>query len=315
MPASLRRFGAAAAVAACALAGPSAVTRGQGAPPPCPPGTILATVDAAATDTDAVPALPGLVATHGAQFDATIGYPSGVAASPNEDVTISPPPGIDATTVPGDGSRDTASVTFVAPPAPGTLTFTVTWTQLQGGGSAQDCTGSADVPVAIGPAVPNRISRVSGAIGRWPGRPGPRQNVLSLGWVLEVDARRGDATPVTVSVRAVDGRRLPGPATPAVTAAWNPFDLREEPLVAHSNRIRLRSATTGLDRAATHIEDVVSASVLVRPARPGGRAHRGITVAITQGARVLARYRLVTTCRQRPHRGLTCRPMPGQDGS
>jgi hypothetical protein len=315
MPAWLRSFGAAAAVAACSLAGPAAVTHGQGTPPPCPAGTTLANVDASATDTDVIPTPTGITATHHSQFDATLGYPYGAAVSPNEDVTITPSPGLDATTVPGDGSRDTASVTFVAPAGPGTLAFTVTWTQLESHGSKQDCTGSAEIPVAVAPAVANRAGHVFGAIQHWPGHPGARQNVLSLGWVVEVDAKRGDATPVTVSVRAVNGRRLPSLATPAVTSTWNPFDLHVKPLVAHSNLIRLRSATTGFDSSATHIEDVVNASVFVYPSRRGARTRRGIAVDIAQGSTILASYRLVTTCRRRPHRGLTCRPMPGQDGS
>ena len=212
--------------------------------------------------------------------------------------------------MPGDGSRDTASITFTAPASPGTLPFTITWTQLEGYGSTQDCTGSTEIPVAVGPAVANRTSRVFGAIQHWPGHPGARQNVLSLGWVVEVDARRGDATPVTVSVRAVNGRRLPDAATSAVTSTWNPFTLHDKPLTTRSKLIRVRSATTGLDSSATHIEDVVNASIFVYPARQGGRTRRGIAVDITQGSTVLAAYRLVTTCRLRPHRGLTCRRCP-----
>jgi hypothetical protein len=311
MPAWPRRFGAAAAVAASALAGPSAVTHGQGTPPPCPAGTTLASVDASATDTDVIPTPTGITATHHSQFDATLGYPYGAAVSPQQDVTITPPAGLAATTVPGDGSPDTASVSFVAPASPGTLAFTVTWTQLENYGSTHDCTGSAEIPVAVGPAVANRSGHVFGAIQHWPGHPGARQNVLSLGWVVAVDAKRGDATPVTVSVRAVNGRRLPDAATPAVTSTWNPFNLDTQPLTAHSKLIRVRSATTGLDSSATQIEDVVNASVFVYPAQRGGTTHRGIAVDITQGSTVLAGYRLVTTCRRRPHRGLTCRPMPG----
>jgi hypothetical protein len=302
-------------VAACALAGPSALTHGQAPPPPCPPGTTLAGVDASATDTDVIPTPSGITATHHSQLDVTLGYPAGAAASPNEQVTITPPPGLAATTVPGDGSRDSAARSYVAPRDPSTPTFTVTWTQLEGYGSTRDCTGTAAVPVAVAPAVANRAGHVFAAIQRWPGHPGGRQNVLSLGWVVQVVAKSGDATPVTVSVQAVNGRRLPAAATPAVTSTWNPFDLRTDPVVAHSKLVRVRSATTGLDSSATHIEDVVNASVLVSPARKGGTTHRGIAVAITQGSTVLAGYRLVTTCRRRSHRGLTCRPMPGQDGS
>jgi len=287
-----------------------AVGRGQSAPPPCPPGTTLATIDMSrtgASDTDVLPIPSDLTATHHATFGAAVDF-SGPPASVNNEVTITPPPGVDASTVPGDGSPDLAEVDFVAPPAPTTLTFTVSWTQAENYPSKQDCTASSQVPVNVVADVPNAISHVFGALQHWPGHRGSPQNVLSVGWTLVVDAHHGDAEPVTVAARAVNGRRLPDATTPAVTSTFNPFGLHIQPLTARSNLIRLRSATTGFDHTATHIVDILNASVLVYPPRRGATVHRGLAVDVTQGSDVLARYRLVTTCRLRRH--LTCKPMP-----
>jgi hypothetical protein len=287
-----------------------AVARGQSAQPPCPPGTTLATVDMSrtgATDTDVLPTPSDLTATHHATFDAFVDF-TGPPASVNNQVTITPPPGLEATTVPGDGSPDLAEVEFVAPATPATLTFTVSWTQAENYPSTQDCTSSLEVSVTTVADTPTKMSHAFGALQHWAGHRGSPQNVLSVAWTLVVDAKHGDAEPVTVSARAVNGRVLPDATTRAVTSTFNPFHLHLQPLTAQSNLIRLRSATTGFDHTATHIVDIVNASVLVYPPRRGATVHRGIAVDVTQGSDVLARYRLLTTCRLRRH--LACKPMP-----
>ena len=93
-----------------------------------------------------------------------------------------------------------------------------------------------------------------------------------------------------------------------MTSTWSPFHLHRFPLTAHSSLVRLRSATAGPDATGGHLVDIVNASFLVYPPRRGATVHRGIAVDVTQGAKVLARYRLITTCRVRRH--LTCKPMP-----
>jgi hypothetical protein len=299
-----RRF---AIVAGLVLAAQPALTHGQSTPPPCPPGTTLAKVDAYATDADVLPTPSDLTATHHAFFDAMVDF-AGPPASENNQVTITPPPDLQAATVPGDGSPDVARVAFVAPPTPGTVTFTVSWTQSQGYPSNQDCMGSAGVPVNVVPDVPNRLSHVFGALQHWAGHRGSPVNVLSVGWTLAVDRYHGNGEPVTVTARAVNGRRLPDASTPAVTSSWSPFNLHRQPLTAHSNLVRLRSATTGADATGDRLVDIINASVLVYPPRRGATVRRGIAVDITQGATVLASYRLITSCRVRRH--LTCKPMP-----
>ena len=299
MRASPRRVGI---VVGLVIALQPAIGRGQSAPGPCPPGTTLATVDMSrtgASDTDVLPIPPDLTATHHATFDAFVDF-TGSPASVNNQVTITPPPGLEATTVPGDGSPDLAEVEFVAPATPATLTFTVTWTQAENYPSTQDCTSSSQVSVTTVADTPTQISHAFGALRHWPGHRGSPQNVLSVGWTLVVDAKHGDAEPVTVSARA-------GDAAP-VRSTFSPFHLHIQPLTVHSNLIRVRSATTGFDNTATHIVDVVNASVLVYPPRRRAIVHRRLAVDITQGADVLARYRLVTTCHVRRH--LTCRPIP-----
>jgi hypothetical protein len=299
MRASLRRVGI---VVWLVMALQTAIGHGQSEPPPCPPGTTLATVDMSRTgtiDMDVLPIPPDLTATHHARFDALVDF-TGPPASANNQVTITPPPGLDATTVPGDGSPDLAEVEFVAPPTPTTLTFTVGWTQAENYPSKQDCTSSSEVPVTTVAATPTQISHVFGALQHWAGHRGSPQNVLSVGWTLRVDRYHGDGTPVTVSAQS-------GNAAP-VTSTFSPFHLHTQPLTAHSNLIRLRSATSGPDARGTHLVDIVNASVLAYPPRRGATVHRRLAVDITQGANVLARYRFVTTCRVRRH--LTCRPIP-----
>src|SRR5262249_17376376 len=144
------------------------------------------------------------------------------------------------------GDRSEAGLRFVAPAA-GALAFTATWTQLDNYTSNRDCTASAQIPIAVGVAKPIRTSHIFGAMQHWVGHPGTPINVLSLGWQLAVDAETGDATPVTVSVRAVAGNRLPTASTPAVTSTWNPLRLLVKPTTAHSTLVRIRSATLGLD--------------------------------------------------------------------
>src|SRR5262245_55448982 len=236
MRASLRRVGI---VVGLVIALQPAIGHGQSAPPPCPPGTTLATVDMSrtgASDTDVLPIPPDLTATHDATFDAFVDF-TGPPASVNNQVTITPPPGLDVTTVPGDGSPELAEVEFVAPPTPTTLTFTVSWTQAENYPSKQDCTASSDVRIDVVADVPNAISHVFGALQHWAGHRGSPHNVLSVGWTLVVDAHHGDAEPVTVSARAVNGRGLPGATTPPVTSTFNPFHLHVQPLTAHSNLV------------------------------------------------------------------------------
>jgi hypothetical protein len=182
--------------------------------------------------------------------------------------------------------------------------------QLDNYTSNQDCTASAQVPVPIGPAAPSKHSHVFGALQHWPGHRGTPLNVLSVGWSLASDFDTGDATPVTISVRAVNGRKLPTAATPAVTSTWDPQTLLAIPTTAHSKLIRLRSATLGLDDTATNKLDLINASVYVYPPHGVGTVRRGIAVDITEGARTLASYRLITKCTKRRHRPLRCSPRP-----
>ncbi|HEY7619289.1 MAG TPA: hypothetical protein VH834_05915 [Solirubrobacteraceae bacterium] len=305
---SSRGAALAVCIAACLAAAP-AVSPGQAPPPPCPPGTRLATVNAGPTDFDA-PQGTTVVATHPTELDAQLDYySSGAAISPNETLTLTPPPGLAVKPVANDGDPSEAGLAFTAPATPGELDFTATWIQLDSYDTRHDCTASAQVPVAVGPSVPLKAGHVFGGIQHWAGRPGAL-NVLTVGWQIAANAQRGDATPVTVSVRAVSGRRLPTASTPAVTSTWDPFQLRYKALVARSALVRLRSATLGLDHTATNKIDVVNASVYVYPPHGAGTTRRGIAVDITQGPRTLVHYRLVTTCTRRHHQ-LTCRPSPG----
>jgi hypothetical protein len=303
----LRRSGLVATLIAVAIVAASGVSRAQSAPP-CAAGTTLATVDAGGTDLDVVNTT-GVTATHATELGAQLNYSDGAAISPDEQLTLTPPPGLAVTPVPNDGDPSEAGLKFTASSA-GTLVFTATWTQLDNYTSQHDCTASAQVPVAVQAELPNRISHVFGAMQHWPGHKGTPLNVLSLGWTLAADAKRGDATPVTISVRAVDGRKLPTAATPAVTSAWDPQTLLARPVTAHSKLIRLRSATLGLDETATNKIDVINASVYVYPPHGTGSVRRGIAVDITEGARTLAGYRLVTKCTKRRHRPLRCSPRP-----
>jgi hypothetical protein len=228
---------------------------GQSPPPPCPPGTVLATVSSGTGDDDATQNTTA-VATHHLELDAQLQYDNGAAISSNERLAITPPPGLATTPVPNDGDPSEAGVRFVAPAA-GTLAFTATWTQLDNYTSNRDCTASAQVPVEVAPAKAIRTSHIFGAMQHWVGHPGTPINVLSLGWELAVDAKTGNATPVTVSVRAVAGNRLPTASTPAVTSTWNPLRLLARPLTAHSTLVRIRSATLGLDDTATNKVDLI----------------------------------------------------------
>jgi hypothetical protein len=306
MPARPLQLALVMTAAALAAAGTGS---GQSPPPPCPPGTVLATVGSGTSDDDATQATTA-VATHHLELGAQLHYDNGAAISSNESLTITPPPGLATTPVPNDGDPSEAGVRFVAPAA-GTLAFTATWTQLDNYTSNRDCTASAQVPVDVAPAKAIRTSHIFGAMQHWAGHPGTPINVLSLGWELAVDAEAGDATPVTVSVRAVAGNRLPTASTPAVTSTWNPLRLLVQPTTARSALVRLRSATLGLDDTATNKVDLINASVYVYPPHGRGTVRRGIAIDVTQGPVTLAHYRLRTTCRKRPHRLLDCKPRPG----
>jgi hypothetical protein len=295
MRASLGRFGI---VVGLLVTLAPAIVHGQSTPPPCPPGTRLATATGGATDNDVLPEPEDVTATHNATFGASVDF-SGGAASVNNSVTVTAPPGVVSTPVPSD-SPSVGSADFVAPPTPQTLMFTVTWTQAQNYPSTQDCTASTQIPVTTVADTPTQISHVFGALQHWPGHRGSPLNVLSVGWTLVVDRFHGDGEPVTVSAQS-------GTAPP-VSSTFSPFHLHLLPLTAKSNLIRLRSATTGPDHRGTHLVDIVNASVLVYPPRRGAIVHRSLGVDITQGSDVLAHYRLVTTCRIRRH--LTCRPIP-----
>jgi hypothetical protein len=297
------------AAAACAALAAAPAGSGQSPPPPCPPGTLLATVSSGTSDDDALQA-PGAVATHHLELGAQLNYDNGAAHSSNESLTITAPAGLATTPVPNDGDSSEAGLRFVAPAA-GTLAFTATWTQLDNYTSAHDCTASEQVAVEVAPAKAIRTSHIFGAMQHWAGHPGTPINVLSLGWELAVDAKTGNATPVTVSVRAVAGNRLPTASTPAVTSTWDPLTLLGKPLTAHSALVRIRSATLGLNDTATSKIDLINASVYVYPPHGRGTVHRGIAIDVTQGSVTLAHYRLRTTCRKRPHRLLDCKPRPG----
>ncbi len=281
---------------------------GQSPPPPCPPGTVLATINSGTGDDDATQVTTA-VATHHLELDAQLNYDNGAAISSNESLTITPPPGLATMPVPNDGDPSEAGLRFVAPAA-GTLAFTATWTQLDNYTSNRDCTASAQVPVDVAPAKAIRTSHIFGAMQHWFGHPGKPINVLSIGWELAVDAKTGDATPVTVSVRAVAGKRLPTAATPAVTSTWDPLTLLAKTLTAHSALVRIRSATLGLDDHAVNKIDLINASIYVYPPHGRGTVHRGIAIDVTQGPVTLAHYRVRTTCTQRAHRPLDCKPRP-----
>jgi hypothetical protein len=281
---------------------------GQSPPPPCPPGTLLATIGGGAGD-DEAPQGTTPVATHRSELDAQLNYDNGAAHSSNESLTIAPPPGLATTPVPNDGDPAEAGLRFVAPAA-GTLMFTATWTQLDNYTRNRDCTASAQIPVDVLPAKPIRTSHIFGAMQHWVGHPGTPINVLSLGWELAVDAKTGNATPVSVSVRAVAGNRLPTATTPAVTSTWDPLTLLAKPLSAHSALVRIRSATLGLDDRAVNKIDLINASIYVYPPHGRGTVHRGIAIDVTQGPVTLAHYRVRTTCTKRKYRPLDCKPRP-----
>jgi hypothetical protein len=298
MRASLGRFGI---VVGLLVTLAPAIVRGQSTPPPCPPGTKLATIDMSQTgalDNDVLPIPTDVTATHNATFGAAVDF-SGGAASVNNSVTVTAPPGVVSTPVPPD-SPSVASVDFVAPATPQTLLFTVTWTQAVNYPSTQDCTASTQIPITTVADTPTKISHVFGALQHWSGHRGSPLNVLSVGWTLVVDRYHGDGEPITVTARSG--------SAPPVSSTFSPFHLHLYPLTAKSSLVRLRSATTGPDDRGTHLIDVVNASVLVYPARRGATVHRSLAVDITQGSEALAHYRIVTTCRVRRH--LTCRPIP-----
>jgi hypothetical protein len=298
------------ALAACLLAVFAAASFGQSAPPPCPPGTELATLDLRTSDNDS-PQGTTVVATHSTELDAHLNYGNGAAISLNERLTLTPPPGLTVTPTPDQGDPSEAGVVFSAPASPGTLMFTATWTQYDNYTSQQDCTGSAQVPVAVGPDVANKVSHVFGALQHWAGRPGTPANVLSVGWSLETDVDRGDATPVTISVRAVSGSKPPSASIPALTSTWDPLTLLRIPtLTVHSKLVRIRSATLGLDRTATNKIDIINASIYVYPPHGVGTTRRAFTVDVTEGPVTLVHYQLVTKCTKRRHRALKCSPMP-----
>jgi hypothetical protein len=302
------RVALAIAAVACAVLAAAPAGSGQSPPPPCPPGTVLATVTSGTNDDDATQNVTA-VATHHLELGAQLNYDNGAAISSNESLTITPPAGLAVTPVPNDGDPSEAALRFVAPAA-GTLIFTATWTQLDNYTGNHDCTATAQVPIAVGPAKPIKTSHVFGAMQHWVGHPGSPINVLSLGWELAVDAKTGDASPITVSVRAVAGNRLPTATTPAVTSTWNPLRLLARPTTAHSTLVRIRSATLGLDDTATNKVDLINASVYVYPPHGRGTVHRGIAIDVTQGAVTLAHYRVRTTCTKRPRRLLDCRQRP-----
>lgn len=305
------------ALAGIVVAGAFAALPGTGAgqttPPPCPAGTKMATVAGGTTDNEIYGNHPDqVVATHSTELDEQLDYSSGAAISPNQKLVLTPPDGLSTTPVDRGGDASEAGLTFT-PPAPATYVFTATWTQYDSYDSRKDCSGSTQIPVTVVPDIPMKISHVFGALQHWAGKPGSPLNVLSVGWTLVTDDYRGDATPVLLTVRAANGRRLPTASAPAATMTWRPYRMTYAGINAHNALVRLRAASLGQhgDAHNNFYEDAaVNVSVLVYP--PGGRGttHRAFVVDLTQGSRTLAHYQLVTACRLARSTGLRCKPMP-----
>lgn len=189
----------------------------------------------------------------------------------------------------GDGRLD------VVPQAGGSFSLTVSWDQ-QEGDSSPACSGTATFDFSAGDALPVVIRPVRRKLVE--ARIGPGHGfVLGFQFATQGPNRdawaRADLTPLRVEARAVRKARRPSRAlAPAVIefAAGEPKVRRDTSGVVQVRRARPQS-------------DPYYAEVFVATRR--GRAARGVTVDVSQGARRLGSFTLVGRCSMRISYGVT----------
>jgi hypothetical protein len=243
--------------------------------PPCGPEELRAHLS---TDRE-------MYATHRYFAELTFERPEGstVVYDPVNVRAAGPPGVVRRFRFDGTGAMD------VVPQAGGPFAITVTWDQ-QEYDSAPACSGSATFDLTARDALPVVIRPVRRRLARL--LPGPGYGfTLRFEFATQGPSRNAwhaaDMTPLRVEARAVKRARRPSRALAPAVIEFPPG----EPKVKRDTQGVVQV------RRARPQGDPYMAEVFVRTRK--GRAARGLTVDVSQGARLLGRFTLVGRCSTR----------------
>jgi hypothetical protein len=298
----LRRWSAGAFVAAL-LALAAMPATGQVPLPACPAAALAPPerieFEALRGSSDAI---TSAAATHAVQL--FIYMPnSGLKSLVDPAIQLTPPPGLEVTR--RHGSDPEAVYWDFTPTAAGTLTFGISWTQLTTDLGAQQCTGTTSVTFTVTKPSPVKVSKILGYhLANRPDRAGAANEFVLQARVIG-DAKNGDLSPIHIAVRAINGSHLPRAGSPVTALTLDPRNIPRDGVRVKSKLVRVHAGYFGDARAVYEFEVGVQA----RPPNGKGRAHRGVEIVLSTGARRLATFHYVTQC-DSAFGGLQCVPLP-----